>query len=67
MRAIRANFDPYSQAKGRVAQLRAIEHTVDKVEYIVMVGTFLSLNKEDKDYLISLYYDTCLTQGDSCR
>jgi elongator complex protein 3 len=35
MRAIRARYDPYSQARGRVAQLRAIGHTVDKVEFIV--------------------------------
>jgi elongator complex protein 3 len=28
--------------------LRAIGHTVDKVEFIVMGGTFLSLDKEYK-------------------
>jgi elongator complex protein 3 len=38
MRAIRARYDPYSQAKGRVAQLRHIGHDVSKVEYIVMGG-----------------------------
>jgi len=57
MRAIRARYDPYSQAKGRVAQLRAIGHTVDKVEYIVMGGTFLSLDKEYKDYFIRNLHD----------
>jgi hypothetical protein len=31
MRAIRARYDPYSQAKGRIAQLRNIGHEVDKV------------------------------------
>jgi histone acetyltransferase (RNA polymerase elongator complex component) len=31
MRAIRARYDPFSQVKGRVAQLRAIGHVVDKV------------------------------------
>ena len=48
MRAIRARYDPYSQVRGRVQQLRAIGHTVDKVEFIVMGGTFLSLDKEYK-------------------
>lgn len=57
MRAIRARYDPYSQAKGRVAQLRAIGHDVDKVEYIVMGGTFLSLDKEYKDYFIRNLHD----------
>jgi elongator complex protein 3 len=31
MRAIRARYDPFSQVKGRVTQLRAIGHEVDKV------------------------------------
>jgi elongator complex protein 3 len=57
MRAIRARYDPFSQAKGRVAQLRNIGHTVDKVEYIVMGGTFLSLDKEYKDYFIRNLHD----------
>ena len=39
-RAIRARYAPYSQTKGRVAQLRAIGHQVDKGEFIVMGGTF---------------------------
>jgi len=57
MRAIRARYDPYSQAKGRIAQLRAIGHNVDKVEYIVMGGTFLSLDKTYKDYFIRNLHD----------
>lgn len=43
MRAIRARYDPYEQARGRVEQLRSLGHTVDKVEYIIMGGTFMSL------------------------
>lgn len=43
MRAIRARYDPYEQARGRVEQLRQLGHSIDKVEYIVMGGTFMSL------------------------
>ena len=57
MRAIRARYDPYSQAKGRVAQLRAIGHEVDKVEFIVMGGTFMSLDKSYKDFFIRNLHD----------
>lgn len=57
MRAIRARYDPYSQVKGRVTQLRAIGHSVDKVEFIVMGGTFLSLDKEYKDFFIRNLHD----------
>ncbi len=57
MRAIRARYDPYSQAKGRVAQLRGIGHEVDKVEYIVMGGTFMSLSSDYKDFFIRSLHD----------
>jgi elongator complex protein 3 len=57
MRAIRARYDPFSQARGRVAQLRTIGHDVDKVEYIVMGGTFMSLDKSYKDYFIRNLHD----------
>jgi len=57
MRAIRARYDPFSQAKGRVAQLRGIGHEVDKVEYIVMGGTFMSLDKSYKDFFIRSLHD----------
>ena len=57
MRAIRARYDPYSQVRGRVAQLKAIGHTVDKVEFIVMGGTFLSLDSSYKDYFIRNLHD----------
>lgn len=36
MRAIRARYDPLSQARGRVAQLRSIGHVVDKVVSFVI-------------------------------
>jgi elongator complex protein 3 len=57
MRAIRARYDPFSQVTGRVAQLQAIGHTVDKVEFIVMGGTFLSLDKHYKDWFIRNLHD----------
>jgi elongator complex protein 3 len=41
MRAIRARYHPSLQAKHRIDQLRALGHTVDKVEYIIMGGTFI--------------------------
>jgi len=57
MRAIRARYDPYGQARGRVAQLRGLGHSVDKVEYIVMGGTFMSLDPSYRDYFIRNLHD----------
>jgi elongator complex protein 3 len=42
MRSIHNNYDPYLQVKSRINDLEAIGHTVDKIELIVMGGTFLS-------------------------
>ena len=53
MRAIRARYDPYEQARGRVDQLKALGHSVDKVEYIVMGGTFMSLPESYRDNFIA--------------
>jgi elongator complex protein 3 len=40
MRGLQNEFDPYLQVKSRIGQLKAIGHNVDKVELIVMGGTF---------------------------
>ncbi len=48
MRAIQHDYDPYGQVKSRIEQLRAIGHTVDKVELIIFGGT---LTAYPPDYL----------------
>ncbi|UCE15557.1 MAG: tRNA uridine(34) 5-carboxymethylaminomethyl modification radical SAM/GNAT enzyme Elp3 [Candidatus Bathyarchaeota archaeon] len=40
MRGIQSGFNPYRQVKNRIKQLEAIGHTVDKIELVVMGGTF---------------------------
>ncbi|TNY23654.1 elongator complex protein 3 [Rhodotorula diobovata] len=58
MRAIRARYDPYEQSKGRVDQLRSLGHSVDKVEFIVMGGTFMSLSESYRDGFISQLHNS---------
>ena len=43
LRGLQNNFNPYMQVKSRMAQLKAIGHIVDKVELIIMGGTFPSM------------------------
>ncbi|KXS11064.1 histone acetyltransferase ELP3 [Gonapodya prolifera JEL478] len=57
MRAIRARYDPFEQARGRIEQLRALGHSVDKVEYIIMGGTFMSLPEDYRDWFIRNLHD----------
>lgn len=58
MRAIRARYDPYLQSRGRIEQLQRLGHQVDKVEFIVMGGTFMSLPVEYRDYFIRNLHDS---------
>ncbi|KAJ9196349.1 hypothetical protein DTO166G4_544 [Paecilomyces variotii] len=53
MRAIRARYDPFEQARGRVDQIKSLGHSVDKVEYIIMGGTFMSLPVDYRESFIS--------------
>lgn len=57
MRAIRARYNPYQQARGRIDQLSRLGHDTDKVEYIVMGGTFMSLAMDYRDYFIRNLHD----------
>jgi len=57
MRAIRARYNPYLQTRDRVEQLKRMGHDTDKVEFIVMGGTFLSLDQTYRDYFIRNLHD----------
>ncbi|XP_077443997.1 elongator complex protein 3 [Stigmatopora argus] len=57
MRAIRARYDPYLQTRHRVEQLKQLGHSVDKVEFIVMGGTFMALSEDYRDYFIRNLHD----------
>jgi len=46
LRARQNQYDPYLQVQSRLEQLRAMGHSTDKVELIVMGGTFLSASGE---------------------
>ncbi|KAK2725131.1 hypothetical protein QYM36_001548 [Artemia franciscana] len=57
MRAIRARYNPYLQTRSRVEQLKQLGHSVDKVEFIVMGGTFMALPEDYRDYFIRNLHD----------
>ena len=57
MRGIRSRYNPYLQTRDRVEQLKRLGHEVDKVEFIVMGGTFMSLDEEYRSYFIRNLHD----------
>jgi len=58
MRAIRARYNPYIQTRDRMEQLKKLGHDVDKVEFIIMGGTFMSLDEDYRDYFIRNLHDS---------
>ena len=52
LRGVQNNYDPYNQVKTRIQQLEIIGHKVDKVELIVMGGTFPSTPIEYQEYFV---------------
>ncbi len=57
MRAKMLNYDSYRQVRFRLKQLEKIGHNTEKVEIIIMGGTFLSLKKEEKIKFVKGIYD----------
>jgi elongator complex protein 3 len=53
MRGSQNDYDPYLQVQSRISQLAAIGHNVDKIELIIMGGTFPATPPE---------YQTCFIQ-----
>ncbi len=64
MRGSLNNFDPYLQTKTRIDQLKAVGHPVDKIDFIIMGGTFTSRLPEYQNWFVKRCYDA-LNQKDS--
>ena len=56
MRAIESQVQSL-QTRHRGEQLKQLGHSVDKVKFIVMVGTFMCLSEEHRDFFIRNLYD----------
>jgi len=56
-RARQNNYDPYLQVKSRVGQLREIGHRVDKVELIILGGSFTCLPMDYQRWFVKRCLD----------
>jgi elongator complex protein 3 len=57
MRACFNDFDPYLQVRSRADQLHAIGHATDKVDLIVMGGTFTARLPRYQEWFVKRCYD----------
>ncbi len=56
-RAERNEFDPYRQVVDRITQLEAIGHKTDKIDMIIMGGTFTSREPDYQDWFVRRCFD----------
>lgn len=56
-RAERNEFDPYLQVKDRIDQLTAIGHKTDKIDLIIMGGTFTSRDRDYQEWFVKRCLD----------
>ncbi len=57
MRALMFNFDPYSQVKNRIQQLKTTGHKTEKIELIIMGGTFPSTSPHYQKWFVKRCLD----------
>lgn len=57
LRGAMYSYDPFAQTRSRLAQLRAIGHSTDKVDLIIMGGTFTSRPVEYQDWFVKRCFD----------
>jgi elongator complex protein 3 len=56
-RAERNMFDPYEQVTDRIEQLTAIGHKTDKIDLIIMGGTFTSRDSDYQEWFVRRCFD----------
>src|SRR4030042_502186 len=57
MRAMRVNYNAFKQVKARLEAFSVMNHPTDKIELIIMGGTFLQYSKEFQYNFIKECYD----------
>lgn len=57
MRGLQNEFDPYMQVKTRIEQLQSIGHKVDKIELIIMGGTFPATSTDYQEWFVQRCLD----------
>ena len=56
MRALEHNFDPYTQVRSRLEALAAVGHPIDKIELLILGGTFSSYRRDYQGWFVKRCY-----------
>lgn len=67
LRAEQHDFDPFGQTRARLSQLRAIGHPTDKIDLIIMGGTFTARPPEYQRWFVKRCLDAMNGSGSADR
>ena len=57
MRGLEHQFDPYAQVHSRIAQLKSLGHPTDKIELLILGGTWSSYRRDYQEWFIKRCFD----------
>ncbi|MBK9925928.1 MAG: tRNA uridine(34) 5-carboxymethylaminomethyl modification radical SAM/GNAT enzyme Elp3 [Anaerolineales bacterium] len=57
MRAVEHEFDPYAQVMSRITQLKALGHPTDKIELLILGGTWSSYKRDYQEWFVKRCFD----------
>ncbi len=57
MRGLEHQFDPYAQVHSRIEQLKSLGHPIDKIELLILGGTWSSYRRDYQEWFIKRCFD----------
>ena len=57
MRAVQHEFDPYDQVISRITQLEALGHPTDKIELLILGGTWSSYKRDYQEWFVGRCFE----------
>ncbi|HLF74109.1 MAG TPA: tRNA uridine(34) 5-carboxymethylaminomethyl modification radical SAM/GNAT enzyme Elp3 [Anaerolineales bacterium] len=57
MRGLEHEFDPYAQVRSRIEQLKSVGHPTDKIELLILGGTWSSYRRAYQEWFVKRCFD----------
>src|SRR5215211_5818662 len=61
MRGLEHQFDPYAQVRSRIEQLQSVGHPTDKIELLILGGTWSSYRRDYQEWFVTRCFDAMNT------
>ena len=57
MRGLEHEFDPYAQVRSRIEQLKSVGHPTDKIELLILGGTWSAYKRDYQEWFVKRCFD----------